>query len=168
MKNIWEHKFYSTRYLLTHPWQAVKDFGRKLKWAWQRTVRGYADIDWYNMDSFLLDVLPDMLETLARKGIGHPYDMSVVGWSDYLWNAAQHLRNADEEQKVEVNQYEEAFRAYLDSHPDYYRDKNHIDPDVEELRKQWLDRDREIAEWRQKEAETAFKMIGERFFDLWD
>lgn len=168
MKNIWGHKFYSTRYLLTHPWQAVKDFGRKLKWAWQRTVRGYADIDWYNMDSFLLNILPDMLETLARKGIGHPHDMSVVGWSDYLWDTAQHLRNADEDQGVEVNQYEAAFRAYLDSHPDYYRDKNHVDPDVEELRKRWLDRDREIAEWRQKEAETAFKMIGERFFDLWD
>jgi len=168
LKNIWEHKFYSTRYLLTHPWQAVKDFGRKLKWAWQRTVRGYADIDWYNMDSFLLNVLPDMLETLARKGIGHVADLSPEDWEDFLLDAAQHLRNADEDQKVEVNQYEEAFRAYLDAHPDYYRDKVHIDPDAEVLRKQWLDRDREIFEWRQMEAEIAFKMIGARFFDLWD
>ena len=168
MKNIWEHKFYSTRYLLTHPWQAVKDFGTKLKWACQRTVRGYADIDWYNMDSFLLDILPDMLETLARKGIGHVADLSPEDWEGFLLDAAQHLRNADEDQKVEVNQYEEAFRVYLDAHPDYYRDKVHIDPDAEVLRKQWLDRDREIFEWRQMEAETAFKMIGARFFDLWD
>lgn len=52
--------------------EVAKHFKRCLVYSWQRIARGYADIDIWNMDMYLQELLPDMLQTLKDTRHGSP------------------------------------------------------------------------------------------------
>lgn len=50
----------------------IKHIKRCIKWSKQRIVRGYADIDRWNMFSYLQTLIPDMLQDLRDHRMGSP------------------------------------------------------------------------------------------------
>ena len=70
--NIWKQYPKTLYYSIRHPLKTIGDFVRSVKWAWQRSVRGYADTDWWNMCDWMTEVLSDMLDTCAEKHFGFP------------------------------------------------------------------------------------------------
>lgn len=45
---------------------------RRIRWFVQRGKRGYADCDWWNMDSYLVSIILPMLKRMKADEIGYP------------------------------------------------------------------------------------------------
>ncbi len=53
-------------------WGKIKHIKKCIYWSKQRIVRGYADIDKWNMSHFLQTLIPDMLQELRDNRWGSP------------------------------------------------------------------------------------------------
>ena len=71
------------------------------KWCKQRIKRGYCDMDLWNMDDFLIELLPDMLERLAETASGYPDKRfeSIDEWRQFLTNTTSLFRESHEAAK---------------------------------------------------------------------
>ena len=160
MKNCFA--YYHLRHYLTKPWEFFEDTWLNLKAAWQRATRGWADRDTWNLDSYLLDILPEMINHLRENTHGFPIDFPTYeSWQDYLQNEIViPLQNAREEQTIQKNEYNEEYfnlsSSFLNTRPD------------DEVRKKWLAREHEIDDWRLQELERGMQNLTAAFFSLWD
>ena len=173
MLNVWK-MFPKGRYYLSHPIKYIQDLFYPIRYAWQRCYRGYADIDLFNMDQYLIKLMPKMLDDLADSSVGFPYSQTLgfsnsEDWKSYLKTIAIHFRNADEELCPEKNRYEPIFNyagVTETKHPDGSVSITSNAP--EELRKNYWNRMVEISQYRQRELDKAFDMLHPIFFTLWD
>jgi hypothetical protein len=71
------------------------------KWFVQRGYRGYSDRDTWSIDWYLCAWMPDALETLKKRKIGHPLGLTKRTWDarlDRMINAfiiARKIQNYD-------------------------------------------------------------------------
>ena len=84
---LWE-KIYYPCYRLCNK---VRLFPREVQWFIQRGKRGYADCDCWGIDSYLVDIIPKMLEQLRDSRWGVPSCMfeDVDDNSDKSWEKAR-------------------------------------------------------------------------------
>ena len=147
-------RFFNIKNLPYAPIRTLKDLFLDIKYFNHRGKHGWADIDWFNLDNYLLHILPDMLEALANRSYGYSENYidadgnKVEGktpedWKNYLLEMAQHFRNADEDQTP-------------------------IENNILNDRQAWFKKECEISEWRLKEVQKGLKMLGDNFFQLWD
>ena len=171
MKNCFA--YYSLRYYIKKPWKFFKDTWLNLKAAWQRATRGWANRDTWNLDNYLLEILPEMIDHLRIHTHGYPgygeFD-TPEKWDKFLKEEIIiPLQNAREEQTTQINEYEEELHSYPIN---FVKQENNFTAleftEPEELRKKWCEREKEISEWRQKELEKGFQNLASVFFDLWD
>lgn len=173
MLNIWK-QFAGGAYYLSHPVQFVRHLFRTFKWAWQRSIRGYADCDWWDTGNFLHLLIPAMLEKLSEDPHSYPYSQnahfgSVSEWQEYLKTIVLHFRHAHEDTCPAKNEFEEAFSSAgvtTTKHPD--GTISVISNASEELRKNCWERTVEIIQYRERELGKAFDMLYPVFFALWD
>ena len=113
----------------------------------QRTTKGYCDGDLWDMDTYLLDLLPAMLKELADRCTSYPADLTLLGLEEGI-------PHTDEEMSA-------AYRAKLHSIADQFTairtamDEAHCcnAKDAKKLR---------------TAANKAFKEFASVFFTLWD
>lgn len=170
----------STRYYLTHPWRWFQDLGYCLRDAYQRITRGYADTDWFNMDSHLLELLPAMLKELAAHSHSYPgtapFD-TPEKWSAWLNEMADNLISCREEEIDKANEY---YKEYMESfelnwnNTKESEDENGActitwasNPDHDEISKLYFARDKELNEAAEKRLYTTMALLGKYFFALW-
>ncbi len=107
---------YSTRYYITHPWKWFKDCWINLKNAWYRAIKGYCYTDLWNINDWLLEVLPNMLQELADKHCaypGQPPFKTPEDWEDWLRKIADQLIKLREDEEEHENQYARVYYAAL-------------------------------------------------------
>ena len=112
-----------------NPLKGMYNAGLKIKWAWQRATRGYAECDTWDIYSWFLGVMPDMLEDMADTLNGYPVvnfsapddptdicidDDGIDKWRAILREMAQHLRDADETVSSRTNRYEAEYEKALE------------------------------------------------------
>ena len=148
---IWN---WSKRYYWTHPWKWFCDLRANLVAAYQRAKYGWAKRDCWNLDNHLLKILPEMLHYLADNCQGRPDDMEYDVWKTYLNNIAYLLENAREEARDQKNEY-------------YYTPSD-TNEELDEESIKYFKRDVELFDEQKIMVEEAFKMLSERFFDMWD
>lgn len=168
---------YSWRYYLLHPWKFLSRCAKNLRDAWMRATRGWCRRDVWDMDEYLLKIIPEMLELLATEGISYPDDrFDEESWPEYLKKTAQMFRNASLAQRMQRNEYTERFRSESRRvrHKDEAGDGTTtvtICPDsktLDELFQLYFDREKEILEWRKAQKNEAFNRLSRVFFDLVD
>ena len=171
MKNCFTYN--SWRIYLRKPWEFFEDTWLNLKAAWQRATRGWADRDTWNLDDYLLEILPEMVDYLRTHTRSYPgYDEFDIPekWDKFLKEEIIiPLQTAREEQTTQINEYEEELHSYpinFVKQEDGFTTLEFTEP--EELRKKWCEREKEINEWRQKELERALKNLGSVFYSLWN
>ncbi len=61
---------------------------KRIKWFFQRGRRGWADCDWWSMNSYISDMMPDLIRKL-KDGYGCPsefYDKEVKNNECHKWH----------------------------------------------------------------------------------
>ena len=166
MKNCFT--YYSSRYYLKKPWKFFNDTWLNLKAAWQRMTRGWANRDTWNLDSYLLEILPEMVDYLREHSHSYPGEHNGFptpeSWDSYLKEEIViPLQNAREEQTTQINEYEEEYFNLSSSSGRFLNTRSD-----NEVREKWLAREQEINEWRLQELERGLQNLVAVFFNLWD
>lgn len=79
-------------------------------------------------------------------------------WTAYLEEMETHFRNANENQKVELNEWEEDYPM------EWQKNKGEVCLNITE---KWLARETEINAWREEELKKGFEMLQKNFYHLW-
>ena len=132
---------------------------KSIKWMFQRAAKGYCDMDVWSIDEYLVHVIPDMLDEMAKVSQGYPasFDDSDAPfseeihkqWLDYLTNTAKLFRAVSMD--AVDDQIELAFEQYL-------KDK---DED------KWRAAQAEISRKRKILNRKAFDELLKHFNELW-
>ena len=113
----------------------IKHIKKCIRWSKQRIVRGYADIDRWDMCSYLQKLIPDMLEDLRENRLSSPAylgknytndegilvnDTCHTEWDRILDKMIFLWRESREETCSRKNPYEEEYdKAFAKFHKEY-------------------------------------------------
>ena len=170
-----DYNCWSTRYKLTHPWKIIMGGFRNLKAAWQRATRGYADRDTWNLDNWLLQVLPAALEHLAEHSHGWPSNdefPEFEDWQEYLFKIAKDLRECQDCEGNDKNEYYEDYMKQLDDWDNRWKKDGHGNaiyiPERTEIDEKYFNRLKELSIEQQKLLEDAFNRLSKILYACWD
>ncbi len=153
--NIWNREEFAMCGLgeRSRLWGKIKHIKKCIYWSKQRIVRGYADIDKWNMSHFLQTLIPDMLQDLRDNRWGSPgflgenytNDEGVLvndtchgEWNKILDHMIFLWRESKEETCSRKNPYDEEYDAASKEFHDKYGflgEKLQTETEVEENRK---------------------------------
>ena len=85
--------------------RTIGDFFRSLKWAWQRAIKGYCELDTYSIGDWLLNTLPDMCEAINQKRCGYPSAFFDEAMEHYGLKSMDEYNSAPEEIRDKVDDY---------------------------------------------------------------
>lgn len=151
---------YSCRYYLTHPWLFIKEFFQNCNHAWRRAIYGWTWEDCWNLDDWLLNILPEMLRHMADHGSGYPGSKpfeTPEKWHDWLHSVADVLESLQEDNWYSQNEYKEDFRRKWPAGKDF--------DTVKEL---YFARTKELTEEREKLLIDTGIQIFKNLNLLWD
>lgn len=175
-----------------------KEFGRRIKWSYQRIVRGYADCDRWSICDYLQTLIPAMLQDLRDNAFGAPAYLCendpLAGHEEwnrildkmiFLWHEADSetcsMKNPYEEEHTKS--FEEFERKYgilgekLQTEEELERGRKtgcstaHLMgelPEYREIDEKYDAESRKIDEYRMKCQAEALDMLKQYFNDLWD
>lgn len=101
--------------------ESLRNLFLKLKWAYQRIVKGYCDYDVYSLDIFYANLFVESLRELARVELGYPgyYDEKYSNltseeklkiWKDKINLIADSFVIDEEDYFIFRNRYVEKFK----------------------------------------------------------
>lgn len=171
--NVLKYFPYRWRHYLTHPWEFFEDCWLNIKAAYQRITRGFAYHDLYSIDNWFLDIMPEMLKKFRENLHSYPGDSefpTFESWTEYLKEMETHFRNANEDQKIQLNEWEEDYLKYP---MEWQKNKGEVfftmvDNTPRDITEKWLAREKEIDAWREEELQKAWGMFIKVFHALWD
>ena len=150
---------------------------RNLKCGYERATKGYSERDVIEMYSFILNLIPEMLEDMATSDIGaypgnEEFD-KFEKWQDYLMGLAGEFRELRENWCESKNEYEEAFYKKLEETRRETRKGNLVsveygeDEEFKELKELYFDRVRELIQQQKEATNRAFADLASNFYELW-
>ena len=91
--NVFENpwKFYR------HPFKWLKYFFRSFKNAYQRAVKGYCNMDLWNLAVYYTKIISGSLRELAEHHYGYPIGMESEEWTDILKEIAYNMEESLED-----------------------------------------------------------------------
>lgn len=172
-----------------HP-KNLKDLYPVHKQRKDRAFKGWCNKDIWNFDGWFQQVIPEMLEELAKTHVGYPmidFDKTrQTGKREYRdWKELTREKfNSDEEYKAAEEAQCKAWEDYLKEIATHIRNsteytcpkKNSVlekydgwaNKIPEEEKEQYYQESTEIDKYMQSEIEKALDMMKPIFFDLWD
>ena len=81
--NVWKICKYRPLYYLKHLIQWCENFALSVKWAHQSAKRGVAEVDWFNLCYWMIEVLAPMFDEYATNCYGYPGE--IRGWTHEKW-----------------------------------------------------------------------------------
>ena len=82
----------NARYTWGHPWIMPGHYWRQVKWFGQRGRRGWADLDSWGLDDYLLRWLPDAMAHVRENAYSHPIDLTFDEWDAMIQKIEDGLR----------------------------------------------------------------------------
>lgn len=76
---------------------------RVATWKRQRIERGFSDYDAYDVDTFLIQLIPAMLRHLADHTHGHPIEYEHKEWQEWLRETAEYFERAHDISHNRIN-----------------------------------------------------------------
>lgn len=125
----------------------IKLFFQDIKFCYQRVKYGWCDGDTWSIDMWFLNIIPQMIQQLKEEKHGYPGTMTEEEWDKILDDMIFYFTEACEETCSQINQYD-------------LFDENQV--------KNYLNRDLEIFEYRDKCKDKALDMFKKYFWNLWD
>lgn len=162
-------------YYLKHPVKFVRETIDNFCAAWQRSVRGWAVRDCWELGPHLLQILPEMLRYLEKYHCGYPADMTDEEWTQWLRKMADDIEFLQEEKWEAQNEYNEEFYRMSEENRRTERDERGYltltwsdTPDYKEISDKWMKRAEELNEQWYVRAEEVGKSFFKAIPKLWD
>lgn len=77
------------------PINNLRNIKRIIKYSWQRITKGYCDYDRYDIDWYLIELIPNILEDFADKTHSYPVGFNDLEcWQNHLRHIADRFKNA--------------------------------------------------------------------------
>ena len=118
----------------------IKYITKALKYRVQRALRGWADCDAWNIDTWFLEVMPQILQNLKDNLHTHPGTMTEAEWNSILGTMIFLLSEMNEDTCSQRNDTSDNF---------FYRE-------------------RALFNYRDHCKDEFFKLFSKYFWDLWD
>lgn len=158
---------YSKRYLLTHPWIAVREFWYNLRAAYWRSKYGFTPLDTYEFGYWFLDVIPQMLKFLAENGCGYPGDEKFPtpeSWKNHLLSISNMLENARDEVREQKNEYYPQYIEEIEKNweREWVTDENGnriYKPVNSKISNKYFERERQLMKEQDIIAEEALELL---------
>lgn len=147
----------------------MRAFFRQFKWAYQRVTRGFCDYDYWDLDTYLSELLAQSLKKLADDGNGYPGTEefpTYESWQEYLYKIVDLLRFSLNENMP--NEYEEAWMKTWEDKDNFLESVNNPTPEEKEITDKYLKKERENELLKHKAQDEALDMIKHVYNDLWD
>lgn len=144
---------YVKRYYLTHPWEFFQQCWYNLRHAWKRATKGYCDLDACETYSFLLELIPSLLDEIREADVGYPAHMTHEQWQSILKEMSKLFRDA-----IEIDDFDTPLASECDK-PREERDPKIMDAYWKEVEAKY--------EARRASLSKGMKMLEEHFWDLW-
>ena len=141
-------------------------FFRQFKWAYQRVTKGYCDFDYWDMDTHLSYLIPDMLERFIKDGHGYPGNdefPTPEAWNEYLQKTIDLFRYSQSELP---NEYEDAWVKQLEER-DFLFNKPET-PEEKEIADKYLAIENDNDEKKRIALDEALQRVFHIFHHLWD
>lgn len=151
-----------------------------IKYFIQKGKRGYSDFDLMDIDHYLLDLIPNMLEDFKNKKNGYPANLNEEEWEDILNNMITYFKNANPSMANFENPYFDEYYEKIVSpwHDNLMKDiKNNkgksfvINMDIPEkyqdLKNNFKEKEDEEEKYRQDNLKKGFEMLLKYFHYLW-
>lgn len=84
MLNLYEKPHYKMG-----PFETIKWWFRRAKYARQRARWGFSEYDVWNLNTYLAELLKDMFTFWAKHQHSHPYDITAEEWQQTLINISE-------------------------------------------------------------------------------
>ena len=130
---------------------------RKIKWAWQRVTRGYANCDVWDIDYWFTTIMHNMLQDFLNINVSTPYftgdvDADRIKWHEILNRMIYLLKEMDEDTSSQQNEF---FKAYIASNNS-------------KICQDYRNRQKEIDEYLETCKNEFFELFSKHFRNLWD
>lgn len=132
---------------------------KNIKYIYQRAIKGYCDGDLWDLSFFFSELIPVCLEQFSKVTHSHPYDTTYEEWQEYLLKIARLIRESAEDSPEIDKKIEE-----ISNESDTSRNSAIFKKNYEELLKE-AEKETKI---KNQKRQMAFKMLAEKFGDLWD
>lgn len=168
--NVW-YLSYRKRYYLTHPLKLVKELFRNIRYSYNRIVKGYCALDWYDFDTWFVRTIPNMLRDMAEKGHGYPGNEEFdthEKWKTWLISVGDKIEQCDESWAYShnMNEYSEKFNKMIENEEKIFSED--LTEEEKELKKQYINRELELSSERKQMIKDALSELSEHWDHLWD
>lgn len=150
---------------------------REIKFYYQRITKGYSDRDLYNMDSWFIDTIPNMLRDFVKQH--NEIFVSNKEMEQKINRICYCLKESQEETCSKINEYEEEYTDLLFGGKEKIEDmfvpcednskllKFDFGEVPEELRENYKNRTIQINMYRENMKNEALNLFKEIFWSLW-
>lgn len=170
----------SILYYIRHPIRFMRHFIRNLNNAYSRIVRGYCKSDYFNLDSWLITLLPQMLREIKNSPVGaypgiKPFE-TPEKWHEWLETMAlnfESIQNNWAEVKNEYDgEYWDIFHNYVETYGNICQavengPQKSAQDYLKEVQEKWLARAQELDEQQQAFTENLFLELSKHLYQLW-
>lgn len=142
----------------------IRLFFQRIKWAWQRAIKGYCDFDIYDLDTYHTNMMIKALYEFADKTQSYPEDTSYEDWVRIICEIANYFKESIEDDGFDDPEYqkvEELTRQYEED------DDPTILAELEAARKEWMDVMLNNMRYREDMKNRAFDLLKEYYWHLW-
>lgn len=151
----------SIKWNVLHPIKYIKAICRGFRAAWQRATKGFCDYDLWDLDSWLLKLLPSALENFVKNNNGYPFDFKTIEeWNDFLLKMATDFRACQDPEAEDRNEYYEEYIKQFEEKDGWHRERTEID-------KKYFTRSRELYEEQQRNLEEVFARLAKWLRAIW-
>ena len=137
-------------------------FFRRIKWAWQRAIKGYCDFDIYELDTYHTNMMIKALRDFVNKTQSYPNDMDYDGWLHTIVKIADYLEESIEDDDFDTAEIrtENEDGSITVSIPDDI-------PELNAAREKWLNVIQADQSHREDMKNRAFDLLKQYYWHLW-
>ena len=135
------------------------------KWKYQRFQRGYADVDYWNIDSWFLNNITPMIKDLRLNHHGYPRGMTDDEWTHILLTMEKSFEIGNS--KVEDNPYWEQYSNILIKY-DINTPEENYQPNERAIQARYWEFEKIRIDIARKARQNGLRLFSKYFEDLWD
>ena len=154
------------------PWHYLNPmtYWKTVKYFWQRGSRGYADCDWWNLNSYMAEVNLHLLQQLRAEAHGFPATLDHVEDGEREWMAILRKMILGFEACIQLTNEAECAPAECWGDPIGDGDFNETMRQLNDPSRKGFDPDL-FEKWRkplQQQMDEGFALYAKHFHSLWD